>query len=390
MLTRKALSATIIDMLIGIDASRSFRDLRTGTERYSLEITRHLLALPQAAKHQWLLYTDVDPDQHPGELFTVPPFASIQYLSCGPMWTHRCLGRVLCRDNPDVFFVPAHVVPLRLPASRLPPSVVTIHDVGYRYFPESYGRFQRWYLEWSTRWSIYASSQVIAISQSTARDLSKFYGTSSNRLTVIYEGPPTLEQGVGDGQSNMRRFGLERPYGLFVGTLQPRKNLVRLLQAYARIYDRQRPEWDLVLVGARGWLSSEIEALAERLAGAVHMLGYVDDALLPALISGASFFCFPSLFEGFGLPILEAQHYGVPVMTSNNSSLPEVAGEAAILVDPLDVEAIADAMLRLSQDEELRQSLIAAGYENVKRFSWQKAAQETFTVLEKAARHGKG
>lgn len=372
-------------MLIGIDASRALRAQRTGTERYSLEITRHLLELPEAEKHQWRLYVDVETKEQPDWIKQLPNHVKVAYLPQVRMWTHRALGRAIIQDALDVCFVPAHVIPLRLPINQLPPSVVTIHDLGYRYFPQSHPFLHRWYLDLSTRWSARAASQIIAISQSTANDISHFYRTPTDKINVIYEGPPTLETWTDGASSNVRRFGLERPYGLFVGTLQPRKNLVRLLQAYAKLYDSQRPEWDLVLVGAKGWLSNEIEDLAERLAGAVHMLGYVDDALLPSLLEGANFFCFPSLFEGFGLPVLEAQHYGIPVMTSNNSSLPEVAGDAAILVDPLNVDEIAAAMLRLSQDEAYRQELIALGYENVKRFSWQKAARETLAVLEKAA-----
>ena len=151
------------------------------------------------------------------------------------------------------------------------------------------------------------------------------------------------------------RHGLARPYALFVGTIQPRKNVVRLAQAYARLAQGGVP-WDLVLAGAPGWLSDPLLAELEELSlgDRLHRLGYVPDGDLPALLRGALFFVFPSLFEGFGLPVLEAQSYGVPVVTSNNSALPEVAGDAALLVDPTDVDAIADAMLRVSQDEALR------------------------------------
>ncbi len=176
-------------------------------------------------------------------------------------------------------------------------------------------------------------------------------------------------------------------YALYVGTLQPRKNLARLLDAYALLVRREAIDWDLVIAGGLGWLGEPFPRQAERLglADRVHFPGYVADGALPGLFEKARFFAFPSLYEGFGLPVLEAQQMGVAVMTSNNSSLPEVAGDAALLVDPNDTEAIADAMLRLSRDESLRQELIAKGYENVKRFSWEKAARETLAVLLAAA-----
>jgi glycosyltransferase involved in cell wall biosynthesis len=161
-----------------------------------------------------------------------------------------------------------------------------------------------------------------------------------------------------------------------------------LIHAYHRLLERQPRHWDLVLAGAEGWESSALRQLVAelKLTKRVHFPGYIADEALPALYYGARLFCFPSLFEGFGLPVLEAQAHGVPVMTANNSALPEIAGDAALLVDPTDVDAIADAMLQLSQDEALRQRLITAGYENVKRFSWEKAAQETLAVLLRAAR----
>ena len=152
------------------------------------------------------------------------------------------------------------------------------------------------------------------------------------------------------------RFGLARPYALYVGTLQPRKNLARLIAAYELLCQRDAASFDLVLAGNPGWLSHDIvaQAAGSDYASRIHLPGYVADEELPALMAGARLFVFPSLYEGFGLPILEAQSVGVPVMSGKGSSLPEVAGEAALFVDPTDVEAIAQAMLQLSQDETLR------------------------------------
>lgn len=376
-------------MIIGIDASRAVRAQRTGTERYSLEIIRHLLAMPEAGEHRWWLYLDApDRDTRLTEHLPGADHVEVCVLPTRRLWTHRTLAHEVTRRRPDVLFVPAHVIPFVIPASRLPASVVTVHDLGYHAFPETHTWQQRLSIEGGTRWSVHVAQRVIAVSQATADDLTARYHAPAQRIRVIYEAPAQTTIVTHDQMAAVRqRYGLKHPYALFIGTIQPRKNVARLLQAYDWLYRNTPVSWDLVFAGAPGWLSDSLYERAASLGLAQHVrfLGYVPDDDLPALLKGALFFSFPSLFEGFGLPVLEAQSYGVPVLTSNNSSLPEVAGDAALLVDPTDVDAIANAMLRLSQDEVLRQQLIEAGYANVRRFSWEKAAQETMAVLKEAA-----
>lgn len=376
-------------MIIGIDASRALRAQRTGTERYALEIIRHLLRLPVAQEHQWRLYLDAPPPPSFLVALGQPSATSVDVclLPGRRLWTHWALAQAIIRQPPDVLFVPAHVLPFVLPARRLPPSVVTIHDLGYHRFPQTHSHFQRYYLPWSTRWSAGAASHLIAVSQTTATDLQHYYNTPTAKITVVHEAI-SWQQITWAEHLVRTRYALPATYALYVGTLQPRKNLARLIGAYHQLLQRQPLSWDLVLAGAEGWSSRALHQLVAdlRLSKRVHFPGYVADEALSVLYYGARFFCFPSLFEGFGLPVLEAQVHGVPVMSSNNSALPEIAGDAALLVDPTDVDAIADAMLQLSKDETLRQRLIAAGYENVKRFSWEKAAQETLAVLLRVAR----
>lgn len=374
-------------MIIGIDASRALRPKQTGTERYTLEIIRHLLALPEAVQHTWRLYLDQPADP---AFFGGPKSVSIELclLPARRMWTHRALAREVLQRPPAVLFVPAHVLPFVVPVWRLPASVVTIHDLGYRYFPATHPWRQRLYLDWSTQWNALAATRLIAISQATRADLMRFYATPPGKITVVHEARPQRSPDAPTMLTTVReRYALERPYLLYVGTIHPRKNLARLIEAYAKLVAIGETAYDLVLAGGQGWLSEPLYEVAQRLhlTERVRFLGYVPDADVIALYQGAHVFCFPSLYEGFGLPILEAQAYGVPVMTATNSALPEIAGDAALLVDPTDVDAIADAMLRLSRDEPLRQKLIAAGYENVKRFSWEKAARETLAVLLAAA-----
>ena len=374
-------------MIIGVDASRALRARQTGTERYAHALITHLLALPDAPRHTWRLYVDhlpAPPEPWSEEL--LPAWAEWRVLPPRRAWTHRALAAEVVHHPPDVLFVPSHVLPLR-PPRQMPPAVVTVHDLGYRHFPAAHPLLQRLYLTWGTRWSVYAATRVIAISHATAQDAIAGAGAAPDRVRVVYEAPfprpaPLPEHGL----EVRHRLGVECPYALYVGTLQPRKNLVRLIAAYGRI--AQDVAFDLVLAGGAGWLSREILDAARHSPAAtrIHLPGYVPDPELAALLAGAQMFCFPSLYEGFGLPILEAQQQGVPVMTARGSSLPEVGGDAALYVDPTDVEAIAQAMLRLSRDEELRRQLIDAGHANVRRFSWTKAAAETLAVLEEAAK----
>ena len=376
------------NMLIGVDVSRALRARRTGTERYALEIVRHMLQLPDAHEHAWRLYSDTAPSGSPFPAHTPGSPVDNVELAVLPgrrLWTHRTLASEVLRRPPNVLFVPAHVIPFVWPSRRLPPSVVTIHDLGYLHFPDAHTWRQRQYLDWSTRWSARVAARVIAISGATADDLHTAYAIDRRKIDVIYEA--TVPTAVVDAAAPPLPPQLRGSYALFVGTIQPRKNLVRLAQAYAQLVKSHGVPWDLVIAGGKGWLSDEVVRAIEDLAlpERIHLLGYVPESQLPGLLQGAQLFCFVSLYEGFGLPILEAQAAGVPVMTANNSSLPEVAGDAAILVDPTDVDAIADAMLRLSRDEPLRQQLIVAGRANVARFSWQKAARATLAVLIEAA-----
>jgi glycosyltransferase involved in cell wall biosynthesis len=268
-----------------------------------------------------------------------------------------------------------------------------VHDLGFLAYPEAHRAAERRYLAWSTGWNARRSTAVLADSAATRADLVRQYGVAESKVHVVHLGRDESLVPVRDRQvleETRARVGIGQRYLLCVGTLQPRKNLSRVVEAFARL--AARPELldvQLVLAGKRGWLYEELFSQVGRrgLEGRVLFPGYVDEADLAALYSGALVYIYPSLYEGFGIPVLEAQACGVPVMTSNNSSLPEVAGDAALLVDPTDVDAIADAMLRLATDDALRAELVQRGFENVKRFSWEKCARETLAVLESV---GKG
>jgi glycosyltransferase involved in cell wall biosynthesis len=288
----------------------------------------------------------------------------------------------MLRRPPEALFIPAHVLPLAHP----PCSLVTVHDLGYLHFPEAHPWSQRAYLDWSTRWSARAASALLADSEATRADLVRLYGTDPGKITVVYPGRDESLRRVDDPAEWARvraAYGIVGEYVLHVGTVHPRKNLARLIDAFAQLQG-DFPGLRLVLAGARGWLADPILQRARTLGLADHVRlpGYVAAGDLAALLSGARVYAFPSLYEGFGFPALEAQACGVPLVAARASSLPEVAGDAAVYVDPLSVDDIARGLRLALSDATLCAELAARGAENLRRFSWARAAAEVLAVLE--------
>jgi len=378
-------------MLIGVDASRVSRARRTGTEAYSLHLIRALIET--GCDHQFRLYTPTplspDLEEELGLIVSsrgqVNSCCEVRVIPFPRLWTHLRLAWEVSCHPPDVLFVPAHVMPLVCPV----PAVVTVHDLGYLHYPQAHRRFDRWYLDWTTRRHARRVVCVIADSQATRADLIRHYQADPDRIVVVYPGRDTSLTRVDDREvigAVKRRYGIGGDYLLYLGTLQPRKNLVCLVEAFVRLQPLTA-DLRLVLAGKKGWLYDDLFARVEALGleDRVLFTGYVADDDKAALLSGALALVYPSLYEGFGLPVLEAMSCGTPVLTSNVSSLPEVAGHAALLVDPLDVGAIAEGMSRLIADEDVRHTLIEEGYQQVQRFSWVSAAREVLEVLESVA-----
>jgi glycosyltransferase involved in cell wall biosynthesis len=264
-------------------------------------------------------------------------------------------------------------------------SVVTIHDLGQVHFPEAHPPAQRAYHNWAVWWSTRAAVRVFADSEATRDDLVRLFRVPPEKIAVVYPAYDAQQyQPVCDAtdiEKVMTKYRIAKDYILAVGTIHPRKNYARLIEAFERLEIRNL---GLVIVGKRGWLSREIFARAEKsnLRSLISFLDYVPASDLPALISGARVFAFPSLYEGFGLPILESHACGTPVVCSMTSSLPEAAGDAALFCDPLDVGALAGALARASADDALRAKLIARGFENIKRFSWEASASKVRGVFQ--------
>lgn len=281
-----------------------------------------------------------------------------------------------------VFYSPDFV----LPPTRARKKILTVHDLSFKRMPETAVPNLKWYLDGAVPRAVERADIILADSDATRHDLIELFHVPAERVQTLYSGYDLFFERVSDAQvlQNIReQYGLHKPLILNVGTIEPRKNLVRLIEAYARL--PQRHEIDLVIAGGRGWMYDEIYAAPEKFGvrDSVHFLGFVPDADLPALYSIAELFVFPSLYEGFGLPVLEAMACGTAVVTANNSSLPEVAGNSALMVDARDTEAIAWAMSRFLDDATWRGIMQQKGLVQAKKFSWNKSAQQLRSVFER-------
>jgi glycosyltransferase involved in cell wall biosynthesis len=276
-----------------------------------------------------------------------------------------------------------HATSAAVPPARGRPLVATVHDVAFRHFPEAYPASGRRFHERATRIAVAEAARVLVPSAATARDLVDLYGLEPARVTVTPLGAdPPPEADVGSARRLLERLGVGGPFLLAVGTLEPRKNLVRLVAAFAEAAS-ELPEHHLVVVGPAGWGESlERSAVPPRVA----LAGRVGERALAGLYAAAAGLAYPSLYEGFGLPVVEAMAHGVPVLTSDRSSLPEVAGGAALLVDPEDVPAIAKGLVELVSDRALRERLVAAGRRRAAALTWRATAAATWSAYEQAAR----
>ncbi len=362
-------------MLIGIDASRAAIQKRTGTEAYAYHLIQHLIPLAADKNHTLRLYFNQPPADN---LFQPASHVEHRIIPFNRLWTHLRLGAELFRRPPDLFFTPAHVIPY----SWFGPAMATVHDLGYEHFPEAHTAEQVRYLRWSTQHNAKRSRVVLADSKATKQDLIRFYGTAADKIQVIY---PGIDLQFLDEAQTAEPLERDRPYLLFLSTIQPRKNVGRIIDAFVTVAD-QIPH-DLILAGQTGWqadrILAQIEELPEPIKSRVIRPGFVADSEKANLIKGAAAFIYPSLNEGFGFPLLEANACGTPVITANSSSLAELAQTGgALVVDPQNTAGLAQAILQVINDEGLRDQLIAAGRQNLERFSWQTAAEQVLSLIE--------
>lgn len=270
------------------------------------------------------------------------------------------------------------------------PTLLTVHDVRFVHLPETYTRARRAFLHWVVPQALRRAARILADTEDTRRDLVAHFGVAEQKIDVVpipispsfrrEQDPARLEQ-------IRAKYGLAESYLLFVGHLEPRKNLPRLLRAYAQLCSQQPQTPQLVILGKESFGNEALfaELRAQGLADRVRFTGYVDEADMPGAYSLATLLAFPSLHEGFGVPVLEAMACGVPVVTSNTSALPEVAGGAAVLVDPRDTDSIAQGLAGVLNDAALRARLVDAGYARVAGFTPERSAALTVAAYERTA-----
>jgi len=303
------------------------------------------------------------------------------------VWEQTALPILARQHRLDVLHSPHYTMPLAKPCR----SVVTIHDLTFFLYPQMHLLYKRLFFRTMMRLATYHADALIAISHSTRADMLKILHASPDKIQVIHYGLASHFQPVSDTRvldAFCQQYHLPHPFILYVGNFEPRKNLPILVRAFARLVHNGVPH-SLVLAGTRGWNDNAIFTVIEELGLKARILfpGYIPQSELPILYSAADLFVYPSLYEGFGLPVLEAMACGVPVITSAVSSMPEVTGDAGILIAPGDVDALASAMLRVLTDRALHATLVARGVARARMFSWERTAQATLDVYTRVAQH---
>jgi len=371
-------------MNIGINA-RYLQKKHTGIENYLLNLLKQLISLD--TNNNYFLYFG----NHKPVPSVVPGGGAVTRIASMPtnsqlmrmIWDQVGLPHALKKDSITVFHEPSFISPL----IKVCPTVITVFDLAYLYFPEHFTRRNVLYLKTLLPYSIKKADCIIAISKHTKNDIIKHYNVTPEKVRVVYLGVDPFFRVVDqkDRIAQIKRsYGITKEYLLNVSLISPRKNLITLLKAFKKLCTQNNHRYQLVIAGEKGWVYEKIFAAVSSLGleDDVVFTGYVTNEELIYLYNNAISFLYPSLFEGFGLPILEAMACGCPVITSRVTSIPEVCGEAAVLVDPNSEDELFHAMHRIVGDSEKRHSLREKGFKQAALFSWEKTAQQTRAIYE--------
>lgn len=378
-------------MIIGINAAAAIKQPRTGVEEYTYQLIKHLTMLPEAREHRFLLYLPsvaLAKEDLPADLFdfSIPANFEIKtlYWPLPFLWTQIRLAWEMLVRSPEVLFIPVHVLPFFSPKN----SMVTVHGLEYEYWPKNYYFWRRFYLRWGTKYAAKRAQKIIAISANTKQDLMKLYGIKAEKISVVHHGvnskifndPPRL---IEDETKRIPspKDQAKKLYLLYIGRIETKKNIQGILEVYKILKEKYKIPHELILAGAPGYGYDNLKSIICHSSSIIQETGYISEEKKWQLLFNASVFLFPSFYEGFGLPVLEAQAAGVPVVTSLVSCLPEIAGQGALFVNPHSSVEIAEAVKQIIDDSNLRDRLRQSGFENIKRFSWEKCARETLRIV---------
>jgi glycosyltransferase involved in cell wall biosynthesis len=366
-------------MKIAIDASRAFLHERTGIEEYSYQLIKHLRK--PLKKYEVILYVRKGTQENVD--FKLPDSWKVQTLWFPRFWTYIRLSLTLLLHRPDKMLVPGHIVPPIHPKD----TVVVVHGLEYEVTPEAYSRYERMSMRRGIKNSCKWAKNIICVSNNTKRDLMRLYDVPKEKIRVVYEGVNSaVNDDIQSSINILNKYGIQKQqYLIFIGRLEERKNISNIIKAYEIARKQFGLTQKLLLVGkaGHGWKNIRNEILEHPFADDIIVTGFVLNEEKWALFRNASVFVFPTNYEGFGLPILEAQQLGVPVITSNNSSLKEIGRDSVLLVNPKMPEDIACKMNALFTNNQLRQEIINRGFENIKRFDWDKCARLVSKVVVK-------
>lgn len=371
-------------MLIGIDGNEANTTKRVGIGQFAYQVLHELYR--QNITNQYHIYLSSPP------LADLPrPSTSWQYRVFGParFWTQWRLPLDLyfAKVKPDVFFSPSHYSPRFSPV----PTVCSVMDLGYLKYPTQFTKKDLLQLTHWTRYSLKQASKIITISKFTKHEILAHYSVPEAKIVVAPLAPsPAPKQPLGSAKQVLAKFGISSPYFLYLGTLKPTKNIPHLIHSFALFLKRQSnkaPNYQLVIAGKKGWLFQEIFAVVQtlHLTKQVLFTDFVSEEEKYCLLANAQALVVPSLYEGFGIPVLEAMQAGTPVIASNISSLPEIVGNAGLLVDPTNTQELALALQSLTSPNT-RKQYIKLGFLQAKHFSWSKTASIILSTLHSAAR----
>lgn len=376
-------------MIIGIDATRANFEVKTGIEWYAWHLIENLKKInisDQAGESvQFVLYSN---KPLTGDLAKLPKNwqSKVLHWAPGRLWTQVRLSFEMLINPPDVLFVPSHVFPIIHPKK----TVMTVHDVAAMRFPDAYTGFQKWYTLWAAKFAVKHLWKIIVPSVFTKRELLTLRGLNSskeNNIQIVYHGIDKSFKKVTNAtkiEQIFTKYNLKNKYFLSIGRLEYKKNTHRIIAAFNEFCDKSKTEkYDLVLIGSSGYGETKIEKIIQdsSYSDRIIKLGTVAQEDMVYLLNAASIFVYPSLYEGFGLPILEAMSCGVPVIASTGSCLEEIGQDACLFVDPENVSSIADGMTVLIHDQDLRQQKIERGLVVIKKYAWEKCASETLKLL---------